>query len=808
MHDLIMAFRSLRRAPGFSLTAIVALALGIGAATTVFSVTDRLLFRPLPYADPDRIVTVGADVRARGQSNWGVAAEEYDAWRDASRTLADIGGYQTFGRFTLMLPDAPVEVAVNRITANFLPVLGIAPSLGRPFGAQDFVPGAPLAILLTDSTWRRMFRADRNVVGQFLTVNGAPAEVAGVLPRAFAFPADKGREVPEILVPLVRTPESSGSRVLMIGRVAPGATVDAARVELNGIAASRGAESGMRNARIDGATVERLDDALEGPRVLLLLLLGAVATLLLIGCVNVANLLLARGADRRGELAVRTALGASRGALIRLLLGESVALALAGGIVGAFIAYLAVGAVGPLVPTDLQRLGAIAVDVRALGFAALASLFAVVLAGIGPAFAAARADVSQGLAQASARATGVRWRVRQVLVGLEIALAVILLVGGGLMVNSIARVLSVDVGYTPDSVLTMRVQLPRGKTYPERSKAFLEGAIASARSVPGVTRAGASQGVPLANTLYAGHYRVEGFSYEWLAEGIPKGVVCCTQTQWVSAEYFSAAGIAISRGRGFTERDAAGAPAVAVIGERLARKFPAGLDPIGHYLTSAPPGQKDDSDRRLIVGVARDVRDMSLEREALPAIYLPLEERGASALTLVSRTSVDPMSIAGEVQKAVQAQAGPAIITDVLTLEGVMIRSVGGRHLNAWLFGSFGVIGLLLAAIGVGSVVSYSVARRTREMGLRIALGARPADVRRLVVWESMVPVAAGLAVGLGAALILSRFSESLLFGVEPRDWPTYLAACLLLVTSAILAAALPARRAARVDPLIALRTE
>jgi predicted permease len=354
----------------------------------------------------------------------------------------------------------------------------------------------------------------------------------------------------------------------------------------------------------------------------------------------------------------------------------------------------------------------------------------------------------------------------------------------------------------------MRVQLPRAQEYPKRSPAFVEHVIAAARGVPGVVAAAASSNVPLANTLYAGHYRVEGFSNEWMDKGAPKPGPCCTQTQWVSSEYFAAAGIQLIRGRAFATADAAAAPAVAIISERLAQKFPAGTDPIGHYLTAAEEGTVDNSDRRLIVGVVRDVRDMKVERAPLQAIYLPLEERGDAAVTLILRTVVPPMSVAGAVQKSVQTQAGPVIITDVLTFNSLITRSVGSRHLNAWLFGSFGVLGLLLAAIGIGSVVSYSVARRTREIGVRMALGAQPADVRRLVVREAMIPVIGGLVAGVGAALALGRFVESLLFDIQPRDAWTYLIVCLMLTLAAFVAAILPARRAARVDPLIALRAD
>jgi len=807
MRDLVPAFRSLSRSPGFSLTAVCALALGIGAATAVFSVTDHLLFRKLPYADPARLVSIGADVRSKGQSNWAVYPDEYDGWKTSIRTLSDMGGFQTFGRFTVSRPDAPIEIPVSRVTPNLLSVLGVVPVLGRPFAESDYLPGAPVALLLTDRTWRREFGADDTIAGRFLVVNGAPGEIAGVLPATFAFPFDTPDQ-PQALIPLARTKDTALSRIHMIGRLAPGVTLEAARSEINAIAAARAGESGMRNARIDGATVQPLDEALgQKSQPVLRLLIGAVFVLLLIGCANVANLLLARGTDRAGELAVRLALGASRASLIRLLLTETAMLAVAGGIAGAALAYVTTLTIGPLIPADLQRLGEAAVDARALLFAAAASGAVLLIAGLGPAVTAVRVNLSPSLAHVSNRTTGVRWRARQMLVALEVALAAVLLVAGGLMVNSIVRVLGVDSGYTPSSALTMRVQLPRGQEAPKRSREFVQRVIGAARGVPGVLDAGASETVPLGNALAAAHYLVEGFSYEWIAQGASKSGPCCLQTQWISARYLSAAGIQIVRGRGFSEDDAAGAPKVALIGERLAQRFPAGLDPIGHYLTSVDD-PKDQSDRRLIVGIVHDVRDMTLEREALPTIYLPMEERGTSAMTVVLRTSVDPASIGGAVQKAVREGTGPVVITDVRTFGDLMKRSVAPRHLNAWLFGSFAVLGLLLAAVGIASIVFYSVARRTREIGVRLALGARPADIRRLVVLESMTPVVLGLVLGLGAALLLSRLAESFLFGIAARDPFTYVVISALLLVIAVIAALLPARRASRVDPLVALRSE
>jgi putative ABC transport system permease protein len=804
MRDFRFAIRSLARTPGFTLTALAALTLGIGAATTVYSVADRVLFRPLPYHDVDRLVTIGADVRSAGMSDWPVNLDEYDAWRQASRTVSDIAGHIPFGQFTLVLPDEPVEIAVSRVTENFLTLLGAAPRTGRAFNRIDFEPGAAPVALLTDGVWRDLFNGDAAVVGTSITINDLPTLIAGVLPRAFVFPAEAARYKPDVLMPLVRS-AVSGSRATLIGRLTPGATVEDARAEINAIAATRGGPSGYREAPIDGATVETLTSQLaQRHRRVVQLLAGAVAALLLIGCANVANLLLARGSDRAGELALRRALGASRGSLVRLLLAESVAIAIAGGALGALVAHWAVNAVRPLVPPDLEVLGAIAVDSRALLFTSLASAFCVVAAALGPAFAATRANLMPALSRSTTRTTAGRVRLRQALIGLEVALAVILLVGAALMVGSMVRVLRLDVGFQAHDALTMRLQLPRGVKYPPRSREFVDRTLAAAKSIPGVTGAGATQNPPFANTLYAGHYGVEGFSNEWLAQGASEGGVCCTQTQYVSMDYFEAAGVPLVRGRKFAVADATSAERVAIIGERLARKFPANIDPMGHHLTV----EGDPSDRRRIVGVVRDVRDMRIERPGLQAIYLPIEERGTSALTLVVRSVRSPLELAPALRQAVQQQAGPVIVTDVMTFGDLMARSTGERRLNAWLFGAFGVFALVLTAVGIGSVIAYSVAKRTREIGVRLALGASPTSVRRLLVRDAAWPVAAGLAIGAGSAMFLSRFAESMLYGITPRDLTTYLVVLAVLTTTALVAAYVPARRAARVDPNLALRAE
>ncbi len=806
MRDVRLAVRSLARSPRFTFAALLALGLGIGATTTVFSVADGLLFRSLPYRDPDRLVSVSASISARGFSNWDVPATDFDAWREATPMLAGMAGHHAADRLTLMLPGAPEDLMAVSVTPGLLSVLGVSPAIGRDFIPDEFTPGAPTALLLTDGAWRRLFQSDRAVIGRPLTINDGSGYVVGVLPRTFAFPGGSRRWLPEALIP--SSPGAAaqvGIRLKLVGRLAPGASIDRARVDLDGFARAHGGKSGLANAPIDGATVYPLETALisSSHTTLMILLVGAVAALLLIGCANVANLLVARGADRAGEMSLRAALGASRGALVRLLLTESVVLAAAGGAVGVLLAFWAVSVVAPLVPDDLKRLKDIAIDTRAVGVAAGVSALCVLLCGLLPAIRLAGRNMLQSIAGASSRATPGRLRARQILVGLEVALATVLLVGGALMANAMVRLLSIDHGYDPGPVLTMRVQLPGGTATPDQYPEFVQRVLAGLRATPGVTVAGAIGGAPLEWTLYGGIYSVEGFSRELEREDATVSGVCCTQSPKVSADYFAALGVSVVRGRAFTPSDRFASPRVALINEKLARKFPAGVDPVGHFVVADDP-----TDRRVIVGGVRDIRDMRLEDRAMQAIYLPLEERGRSSITVAIRTAGPPMAMAGAVRTALQQGAGPVVISDVRTLDELLMRSVSPRRLNAWLFGSFGVMGLLLAATGIYGVISYAVAQRTRELGVRLALGASPSRVRRLVVRQSVVPVAAGLVAGLGASLALSRYVASLLYEVAPRDLTTYVIVSAVLGASGLLAAYLPARRASRIDPMIALRAE
>jgi predicted permease len=803
MRDVKLVCRSLIRAPAFTLAAVLALGLSIGAATTVFSVADGALFRPLPYHDASRLVAVSATVRARG-FNSNTTPVELDAWRAASPSVADLASHAPGDRLTIDRPDEPREVVAARVTPNFLTVLGVAPVLGRDFTMADAAPGAARALLLTDGVWRRVFNSDASIVGQSIMASGAPAHVAGVLPRDFVFPSAVSRTRPDVLLVLAPADTDVGARA--IARLTRGATLERAEIELDAIAASRKPASDLRNTVIDGATVQPLPASLaaSSQRVMVLLMCG-VGSLLLIGCANVANLLLARGVDRRGELALRSALGASRATLVRLQLIEGAVLALAGGAVGALLASWGISAVAPLVPDDLKTLKPIVVDGRALVFAAAVSLLTVVLAALFPALRATRGDLVAAVGQVASRRAGGRLRTHRVIVGLEVALATVLLVAGGLMAHAMLKLLRVDHGYAAARVLTMRVQLPRATKPLPRSIPFVARTLEAARRTGGVIAAGAMEGSPLDRTMYGGSYMVEGFSNDWMRQdaGISGSGVCCTQTHRVSSEYFTTLGVPVIRGRAFLAADATAAPKVAVISDRLARKFPAGTDPIGAWLVGS-----DAADRRLIVGVVGDVRDMSLEYGTPQTIYLPLEERGATGMTLMVRTAGDPMDVATPLRRSLQADAGPLVVERVGLLDDLILRSVSARQLNAWLFGAFGAIGLLLAATGIFGVISYAVARRTPEIGVRLALGASPGGVRRLMVRQAFVPVATGLAIGLGLALWLGRFLASLLYEVTPTDVTTYVAVAAVLSLSALVAALVPARRAARVNPIVALRVD
>jgi predicted permease len=491
---------------------------------------------------------------------------------------------------------------------------------------------------------------------------------------------------------------------------------------------------------------------------------------------------------------------------VRLLLAESLVLALSAGLVGVLLAWWAVAVVGPLVPADLQRLKTITIDGRAVLLALGASITCVVLTGLLPAVRSTRRDVLQTLQQSSSRTASRHSRLRQTIIALEMALATLLLVGGGLMANAMIRLLQLDHGYDAAHVLTIQVRLPqRGTDAPEPSTEFVQRALDAARRVPGVVAAGATSAALLDRTLYGGSYRVEGFSAEWMNENADNGSgACCTTTHRVSPGTFAALGVPIVNGRTFTPADSTASPRVAIINHRLARKFPAGMNPVGHWLVSS----RDPADRRLIVGVVGDIRDMSLEWQPAQAIYLPIGERGAAAMTLVVKAAGAPRALVGPTRRAIQLGAGPVVISNVSTLDDLVLGSVDEYRLNAWLFGSFGAVGLLIAAVGIVGVVAYSVAHRTREIGLRLALGATPTAVRRLVAQQALAPAVAGLLVGLGAAAGLSRFLARFLYEVQPTDMPTYAITSGVLLAAAVVAALLPARRASRIDPMLALRAE
>ncbi|MEZ5317932.1 MAG: ADOP family duplicated permease [Vicinamibacterales bacterium] len=807
MRQLRLAVRGLRRTPGFTITTVLALALGIGAATTVFSIADGLLFRPLPYRDAGRLVSIGADIRARGFTDWAPYPEAVDGWRRGVTTLNGLAAFAGVNTLTLSLPGEPVELRTSRVTPDLLSVLGVAPRLGRPFSAEDFTPGAARAVLLTDAAWRRLFDGDPAVVGRSYRINDEPADVIGVLPRGFVLPTEWTFLAADALAPFVRADDWATTPQYVIGRLADGVTLDAVRAELDGVAAAVGGRTSLRDAVIDGATVTSLNAKIgRGSRRTLLLLVGAVAALVLIGCANVANLILARGTDRSGELAVRAALGAGRASLIGLLVTESVALAVAGGMAGLFLASWAVSAIGPLVPPELTLLGPIALSGRALAFAALASAASVLVASVGPALRMTRPAVLGAIGHSASRTATGRLRVRHAIVAVEVALAVVLLVGGGLMAGTLMRLLRVDLGFGSRDVMTMRVQLPTGTTPPERSREFVTRALDAARHTPGVTRVAAMAGQLLNDALYGSVYGPEGFTREWLRQDAAIsdiGGPCCLQTHRVSVDYFDVLGVRVTRGRGFQPSDATGTVPVALIGERLARRMAETVNPVGHYLVGSDP-----SDRRLIVGVVEDVRDMGLRWNPALTIYLPIEERGATAITLLASTSGPPASVTEPLREAVQRGTGPVILTEARTFDDLVGRSAGERRLYAWLFGSFAVLALALAAIGISGVISYSVARRTREMGLRLALGARPSQVRRLVLRESLTPVAIGIVAGIGAALALGRFVASLLFQMQPLDVPTYFGAVVVLGSAAAVAAWVPALRAGRVAPMDALRAD
>jgi putative ABC transport system permease protein len=799
--DVRFALRSLRRSPGFTLVAVLCLALGIGANAAIFSVINAVLLRPLPYADSDRLIRA-YEMRGDEGKTGSVSVPNYLDWRAQNSGFQDLAAWQE-GNRNLEGEGGTERIGSVEVTPNLFAILGTSTLRGRAFVPGQDEPGKGQVVVIGESLWRRRFGGDAALIGRSIRLDGQAYTVLGVMPAGFDFPP--GPEVHEIWTVYQPSPallKQRGSHFLAVaGRLKPGVSLDQASVQLKTVAAR--IEKMYPNEQAGRSVLLKpLKEAVVGKtRKALLVLLGAVLLVLLIACANVANLLLARAAVRRREVAVRLALGAGRARLIRQFLVESLVLAFGGALLGALIAWGSLTLLRPFAAVALPIAGDISIDARVFGFLLGVSVLSGVLFGLVPALQASREDVRDTLSDASAKSTsgGGQKRFRSALVVLEIALSLVLLVGAGLLMRGFLALSSTPSGLNPDRVLTVHLAVPDGQLNGSVPRVF-QPVLEKVRHLPGVRSAGVISMLPIQDAWTNGGYQIEG-------RPAPKpGEAPTAEYRIASPQLFTALGIPILYGRDFTDRDGGKGSRLLIINEALARKEFPGENPVGRQI------RLDKEAAHTIIGVVGSVRQAGLDIQPLPEIYFPYVQIGVEDwlgnAVLVIRTAQSPESVTGAVRQEVASVDRGVSLFDVETMDEVITRSLASRRLNLWLIGIFAGIALVLSAAGLYGVISYLVAQRTREIGVRIALGAQTLDVIGLVMGQGARLTAVGIGLGLLGALAFTRVLESLLYGVSARDPLTFVSIAGLLAAVALLATWLPARRAARVDPILAIRNE
>jgi len=805
--DLKYTLRQLARKPGFAVVLVLTLALGIGANTAVFSVVDGVLLRPLPYPDPDRLAVVWTQFPTMDLMEFPASWPEYEDYRDQSRSWKELGVWGRTQR-TITGGDDPERLDVAYFSWQVFPVLGIEPALGRVFGADEDVDGSDDVVVLSHGLWERRFGSDRSIVGGTVELDGRPIRVLGVMPAGFAFPdRDIQAWIPAGIDP-ANPPGRASHFAFIVGRMRPGVTLAQATDELSALEDRWEADEALgHNWSRDGhpAFIRPLHEQLVGDvRRSLVVMLGAVGIVLLIACANVANLLLVRGEGRLREVSIRAAMGAGRGRIVRQLLTESVIVAALGGLAGLSLARLGLGALLALAPADLPRTDAIGLNGTVLGFSAGVALLSGLLFGLAPALQTLRLDV-QGRLREEGRGGTVgrgRFRHRQLLVVSQTALAVVLLIGAGLLVQSFWRLRNVDPGFRADHVLALSVSLPTAN-YPEGADVtgFYRDLAPRLAALPGVTGFGMVRTAPLQGSLPPNDIEFENRPR---SEDDPP---LNADIQVVSAGYFDAMGIPLLEGRTFDGTDDARSEAVAVVDEELARRFFAEPSAaIGERVR-----QPGDREFARIVGIVGAVRQLGLDEEPRAQLYLlhaqsPRTWSPIRAMTLLLRTGVDPLGLVGAVRAEVRALDPNLPVYRVTTMERTLDESTASQRFTMFLQLVFAGVALLLAAVGIYGVLAYSVAQRTREIGIRMALGAERGSILKLVVRQGMVLVVGALLLGVVTALATGQVLASLLFGVSPRDPLTYGAVSGALLLVAFAACWIPARRASAVSPQEALR--
>jgi putative ABC transport system permease protein len=798
MNDLRFALRQLRQSPGFTAVAVLTLALGIGANTTIFTAVNAILLRPLPYPQPDRLVHILE--AARQESPNVVAYPDFLDWQQQTKVFADMAAYQ-LATFNLTGADEPERVPGLRTTANFFRTLGVKPALGRDFLPEEDEPGGSAVLLLTHRLWERRFGADPAVIGRTVPLNGRGHVVVGVLP-----PGVVAYEQAQAFVPLGPQKPRLMSRGLrdalfVKGRLKPGVTRAQAQAELDVIAQRLEQQYPDTNtSRRAVISSPRHGEDEQDIKTTLLILSGAAGFVLLIGCSNLASLQLARGAGRTREMAVRLALGAGRMRLIRQLLVESALLALAGGAVGLWLGVWACRGLSAMLPQIEQiTLGGFTLGARVFGFALIVSGVTALLFGLTPALRASKPDVHEMLKEGTTRSSAglPRQRLQRVFVAVQVALTSVLLVGGGLLLQSLYRLMTKDPGFNPRHVLTVKLHRGGvGTADRERESAFWRELFTRLQNLPGVVSVAAAFPMPLEPSSWTCPFFVEG-------QPLPaRGQEPITDVFSVSSDYFRTLGTGLREGRFFSPEEGAQSAKVALINQTLAARHWPGESPVGKRFRVFPLETPDPW--RTVVGVVEDFRLHALDERPKPAVYLP----SMSGNVLILRTESDPLSLLAAVRRQVRDLDPNQPLYDCKSLEQCMADSVVAQRVTCWLLGIFAGVALALAGVGIYGLISYSVAQRTHEIGVRMALGAEQAQVIRQIVGGSMKLVLMGVAAGLAAAGGLTGFLTALLYEVRPTDPATFAAVFGVLLGVALLASYVPARRAAKVDPVVALRCE
>lgn len=797
--DIKFAARSLAKRPGFTLIVVMTLALGIGANAAVFSVINAVLLRPLPYRDADRVVVIWQNDVKAGVPDNGVSPANFVDWSEQSNSFEAMAGIEPFG-FSLVGDGEPERFAASLVTSGFFQVAGTDPLIGRTFISEDFQPGNERVVVLSHGLWQGRFGADMTVVGRKLTLNGQPYVVVGVMPAEFQLPQDREIWAPRVIGEAQR--QNRGATYWsVVGRLKQGTTVRQAQEEMNGIAARLAVQYPDVNGEM-GANVVPFFEHLTGKIESALWILGAaVGLVLLIACVNVANLLLVRGAERQREFAIRRALGAERLRLLRQTLTESLLLVLVGGVTGVLVASWLVRLIPSLSPATLPRVEHLQMDLRVVLFACGVSALTAIIFGLVPAIQFWRNDIQSTLKESGrnpAAATPGRQRLRQALVISEVAIAVVLLTGAGLLVRSFVRLMQVDPGFTKENVLALQVFLLRNYREADQIVGFYDQSLEKISALPGIKSAAVVASPPFIDLELNTSFNIVG------RPAPPPGSEDSAFYSAVSNEYLGTLNIPLKQGRFFTKFDGPTSPQVVVINEAMVRRYFPHENPIGQRLVVMFGGPET----REIVGVVGDVLYKGLHNQPSPQIFVPHQQNPSSYMTFLVKTSSDPGAQLAAVKRAIREVNPNQTFALTATMEELVSDSLKQRRFNLFLLGLFAVIALLLATIGIYGSISYSTRQRTNEIGVRIALGAQSHDVLRLIVGQGVWLAVIGIVIGLGAALLLTRAIKSFLFGVSPSDPVTFVGISVLILFTALLASLIPARRATKVDPLIALRSE